>query len=376
MHASLGLANCDKRQNGRRTKRAPMALDDPLPLPAQTQIWRIAAQAATIGIFIILFFVALDLARGILLPSVSAFVVTMLLGPLSAKADRHGVPQLATAIVLWVLVIVVVYGLIVALSTPVVAWVGKAPDIGASFQQKLSLLEGPLRALRDMRNALLPADAGKGLGIDLIAIVQPAVGIVTPALSQMFIFFGVLFFMLLARNHFRQLAVAFFRKRESRLRMLKIMNDVEYNLTGYLSVVAVINMGVGVGGGIIAWATGLPDPLAWGVLAFVLNFIPYIGALIMEIGMFLVGLVTFPSLTHALIAPAAFIVMAVAEGHFITPSVLGRKFTLSPLTVFFSLVFWTWLWGPIGAFLSVPLLIIATVTALHLFPKQVPELPG
>jgi predicted PurR-regulated permease PerM len=182
--------------------------------------------------------------------------------------------------------------------------------------------------------------------------------------------------MLLGRSELRRVAVAFFDEREARLRMLKIMNDVEHNLTGYLSVVAIINIAVGICGGVAAWVAGLPDPVAWAVLAFILNFIPYIGALIMEAGLFMVGLVTFPTLTHALLAPLLFLGLATLEGHFITPSIMGRKFTLNPLTVFLSLVFWTWLWGPVGAFLAVPLLVMALVAVGHIFPKDEPELPA
>ncbi len=125
----------------------------------------------------------------------------------------------------------------------------------------------------------------------------------------------------------------------------------------------------------IAWAVGLPDPIAWGVLGFVLNYIPYIGAAIMELGMFLVGLVAFPALLTAFIAPALYLGMALFEGQFLTPSVVGRRFTLNPLTVFLSLVFWAWLWGPVGAFLAVPLLIMGLVVVAHLFPKDELDLP-
>jgi len=139
--------------------------------------------------------------------------------------------------------------------------------------------------------------------------------------------------------------------------------------------VTLINVGVGLCGGFAAWVTGLPDPVAWVVLGFILNFIPYIGALMMEAALLMVGLVTFPTLAHALVAPLIFLALATLEGHFITPGIMGRHLTLNPLTVFLSLVFWTWLWGPVGAFLAVPLLIVAQVVFGHLFPEDDPELP-
>jgi predicted PurR-regulated permease PerM len=362
---------------GRDRSEAKFALSvsDPKPVTEVGRIWRTAAQSATIGMFVILFVVALSLARPVLLPVASAFIVTMMLGPLSARAERYRVPSLITAIVLWLLVILVCYGVIVLLAAPVVDWIGKAPDIGRNIQEKLRVLERPLSVLQELRDALLPSDKKESLGVDIMAFIQPAVLIVTPAIGQILIFFGSLFFMLLGRTQLRRVLIVFFDEREARLRMIKIMNDIEHNLTGYLSVVTLINMGVGLCGGFAAWVTGLPDPVAWAVLAFILNFIPYIGALMMEAALLMVGLATFTTLAHALVAPLIFLALATLEGHFLTPGIMGKRLTLNPLTVFLSLVFWTWLWGPVGAFLAVPLLIVALVVIGHLFPENEPELP-
>jgi predicted PurR-regulated permease PerM len=368
-----------ERSDGDRRARAArfaLAVSDPQPVAEVARFWRTAAQSATIGMFVIILVVALNLARPVLLPVASAFVVTMMLGPLSARAERYRIPSLLSAIVLWLLVIAVFYGVIVLLASPVVDWIGKAPDIGRNIQEKLRVLDRPLSALQEMRDALLPSDKRGSLGVDIMTFVQPAVLIVTPAVGQILIFFGTLFFMLLGRSELRRVLVIFFDEREARLRTLKIMNDIENNLTGYLSIVAVINIAVGLCGGAAAWVAGLPDPVAWAVLGFLLNFIPYIGALIMEVALFMVGLVTFTTLTHALIAPLLFLALATLEGHFVTPGIMGRRFTLNPLTVFLSLVFWTWLWGPVGAFLAVPLLIMALVVIDHLFPEDGGELPA
>jgi predicted PurR-regulated permease PerM len=365
-----------KPNNGRKARRQfALEIEDAQPPSLMPHAWRSGAQAATVGIFTILFFVALSLAKAIILPLTAAFVVTLMLSPLSERADFYRVPQWLTALVLWLAAVAVAFGVVDLVSAPVIDWVHKAPDIGRSIQDKLQVLARPLSGLREIRDALLPAQSDKGVNVDVVAIVQQTVLIASPALGQILIFFVTLFFMLLGRRRLRHLVVRFFTHHEVRLRSLRIMNDIESNLTGYLSVMAIINAGVGVGAGIIAAVVGLPSPVAWGVLGFVLNFIPYIGAGIMELGMFLVGLVTFPSLTYAFIAPLLYILMGLVEGQFLTPSILGRQFTLNPLTVFISLVFWAWLWGPAGAFLAVPLLIIGMVAVAHLFPKHEPDLP-
>lgn len=359
-----------------RRPQAELGVNDPQPISEVSRVWRTTSQVATIGIFVILLIAALEFARPLLLPVVSAFVVTMMLGPLSARADRAGIPSLFTAIVLWVLVIAVCYGVIVLLAGPAIDWIGKAPEIGKSIQDKLRVLDRPWAMMQDLRKALMGDDGKSGVGVDIAAFVAPVFSIVTPAIGEVFIFFGTLFFMLIGRTKLRRVTVALFEDRDARLRTLKIMNDIEHNLTGYLSMVAVINIAVGAAAGVIAWAVGLPDPVAWAVLAFILNFLPYIGALMMEAALFLVGLVTFPTLTHALAAPLLFLLFATLEGHFITPALIGRRLTLNPLTVFLSLVFWSWLWGPVGAFLAVPLLIMGLVAVNHLFPgDEQPALP-
>lgn len=373
--AVKGAARVDTRQ-ATKERRFLLAINDPKPIAHVSTVWRTASQAAAIGIFIILFVAALDLARAMLLPATSAFVIGLMLGPLSARAKAYGIPSLITAIVLWLLVVVVFYGVIILLSAPALDWIGKAPEIGRIIKEKLQVLEQPLSALQDLRNAILPRGEDSRFGFDIANFVQPALIVVTPAIGQIFIFFGTLFFFLLGRARLRHVLVILFENHDSRLRTLKIINDVERNLTNYLSVVAVINFVVGLGACLIAYFIGLPNPIAWGVLAFILNFIPYIGALIMEAVLLAVGLVTFPTLIQALIAPVLYFGFTTLEGHFITPSIMGRRLALNPLTVFLALIFWTWLWGPIGAFLAVPLLIVALVAINHLFPQEERVLPG
>lgn len=373
--AVKGAARVDIRQ-ATKERRFLLAINDPKPIAHVSTVWRTVSQAAAIGIFIILFVAALDLARAMLLPATSAFVIGLMLGPLSARAKAYGIPSLITAIVLWLLVVVVFYGVIILLSAPALDWIGKAPEIGRIIKEKLQVLEQPLSALQDLRNAILPQGENSRFGFDIANFVQPALIVVTPAIGQIFIFFGTLFFFLLGRARLRHVIVILFENHDSRLRTLKIINDVERNLTNYLSVVAVINFVVGLGACLIAYFIGLPNPIAWGVLAFILNFIPYIGALIMEVVLLAVGLVTFPTLIQALIAPVLYFGFTTLEGHFITPSIMGRRLALNPLTVFLALIFWTWLWGPIGAFLAVPLLIVALVAINHLFPQEERVLPG
>jgi predicted PurR-regulated permease PerM len=137
-----------------------------------------------------------------------------------------------------------------------------------------------------------------------------------------------------------------------------------------------INLALGAVTTAMLYLVGFPNPMTFGLLAVLLNYVPYIGPAIVAIVLLCVGLVAMPSLGHAALAPALFVAITTVEGHFITPSLIGRRLTLSPFVVFLSLAFWTWLWGPIGAFLAVPLLIVSLVVLGHLLPRAETTLPG
>src|SRR4029077_1887022 len=144
-------------------------------------------------------------------------------------------------------------------------------------------------------------------------------------------------------------------------RALRVLNEIESSLTRYVAVVSVVNLGLGFVTAAIAYVAGLPSPALWGVVAFLLNYIPYVGPAIVAVILLVLGLISLPTLTAALAAPAVFVGLATIEGHVITPSLVGRQLTLSPLALFLSLAFWTWLWGPLGTFLATPILIAAAI---------------
>jgi predicted PurR-regulated permease PerM len=121
--------------------------------------------------------------------------------------------------------------------------------------------------------------------------------------------------------------------------------------------------------------TGMPNPAGLGALAATLNYIPIIGPVATFAVLVVVGLVAFPTLTGGLMAPLLFGVFTFLEGHFITPTIIGRKLELNALAVLLTLAFWTWLWGPMGGFLSSPLLIVALILKEHLMPVETPQLP-
>jgi len=166
-----------------------------------------------------------------------------------------------------------------------------------------------------------------------------------------------------------------FGDRPSRLRTLRILNEIEEHLGGYLLTVTMINAGLGIVTGIVCALAGMPNPAGLGALTATLNYIPIIGPVAMFVVLVVVGLVAFPTLDAAMVAPIAFAGITFLEGHFITPTIIGRRLALNALAVLLALAFWTWLWGPMGGFLSSPLLIVALILKEHFMPVEAPNLP-
>jgi predicted PurR-regulated permease PerM len=272
--------------------------------------------------------------------------------------------------------------LLVLLTTPVAYWLGRATEVGGLIKQKLATMTQPLALLEELQKALNAIGAGGGVGQPALKVEQQSASVVTtifsiltPAVSQFILFIGALVFYLVYQKKLRSTAVYFLKEREARLTTLRTLSDIDDNMTTYFGTFTIVNICLGLATVCLTWLVGLPNPLLWGVLAAVLNYIPYIGPAIVVGTLGVVGLLTYPTLSEALIAPLAYLAMATVEGHFLTPALMGRRLELNPFAVFLAIAFCTWLWGPVGAFLAVPLLMALTVALGHAFSDEKPDLP-
>lgn len=357
----------------RPEQRHSLVISDPEPPRSPGGPMASLARLATVGIFLLLFGAFLYLGRTILLPIVSAAVIALTLAPVVKLAKRHGISPWITALLIVVCALGVLSLAVTAMAVPITEWIGRAPEIWASIKEKFAVLEGPLAAARQLQTALFGTPAASEISAS--SVVLPVMAFVTPAAGELLLFFVALIFLLAGQFELRAQLFSLFTERDAKLRFLKIMNDIERNLTGYLLMVTIINAVLGVIVALGAFALGFPNPVVAGVLAALLNYVPYIGPAVMVVILFGVGLVTFPSLGHALVAPIGFVALATAEGNFITPTIIGHRVTLSPLLILLALAFWMWMWGPIGAFLAAPLSIIGLVVFNHLYPTDDGKLP-
>jgi predicted PurR-regulated permease PerM len=342
-------------------------------LPAITR--PVVVDTCIAGLFLIAVGAVLFIGKSLFMPLVAALVVGTTLSPAASWLQTRGIPRsLGTALIVagTMGLVVVIIGLITA---PLPALIDRLPEISIEIKQKLSGLERLLAGIRRLEEAVTGTTLASDFRFPRIEWMQPTLEFVTPTIAEFVLFLVTLLLFVGSWPDVRRRLILSVDDRENRLRTMKILNSVEVRLGGYLGLVSIINLGVGLCTGLIALITGNPNPAGLAALAATLNFIPIIGPVAMFIVLLAVGLVSFPTLSAALLAPALFAGMTFVEGHFLTPAIIGRRLQLNALAVFVALAFWTWMWGPMGAFLASPILIVLIILKEHLFPDDTPQLP-
>jgi predicted PurR-regulated permease PerM len=342
--------------------------------------WARASHVALLGLFVISVLWCTYVASPVIVPVLLAWVIATMVLPVVTWLHRHKVPRVVAAVVVTLTLLAIIVGLLLFLSTPLTFWLGRANELSALIKQKLQTMNQPLAVLDEARKALNAVAAGSGqpalkVEQESATVVTTLFAVLTPAVSQFILFIGALVFYLVYQTRLRNTAVLLFGDRETRLMLLRILNEVDENMTKYFGTFTLVNVCLGTATVLLTWAVGLPNPLLWGVLAGVLNYVPYIGPAIVTATLAVVGLLTYPTLGEALVAPLVFIGIVTIEGHFLTPAFMGRRLELNPFGVFLAIAFCTWLLGPIGAFLAVPLLMALTVTLAYAFAEEKPDLP-
>ncbi|WP_407167216.1 AI-2E family transporter [Bradyrhizobium sp. ORS 111] len=328
-----------------------------------------------VALLVIAVVTVLDLARAFFLPITMAFVIGTMLSPAASFLERYRIPRPLGAVLIVIACAAAVAVLVGLISSPIVEWSSRLPELGAILKQKLHVFDRPLALWQELQSMIGGSETLPALQLPKFEWVQPTLEFLSPTFTEFLLFIATLILFIASWKDLRRALVMMFRERQARLRALRILNEVETHLGNYLLTVTMINTGVGIVTGAICAMTGMPRPAGLGALAATLNFIPIIGPVATFVVLVTVGIIALPSIGAGLIAPACFTVVTFLEGHFITPTIVGRRLSLNALAVFLSLAFWTWLWGPMGAFLSSPLLIVGLIVKEHLMPVNSSQLP-
>ena len=320
-----------------------------------------------IGLFLAMPFV-LSIGSVVFLPLVAAVIVTIILSPLADKLATWLPNFLASLLALLAffailaLALTAVFGPAATLYDEVPAMVSQ---VGEHFSQ-LQITFAWVGQINDQLNAVFGSKDGQQVVLASPTMLEQLAFATPTVLLEFLLTFMLAFFMIEARVRLRRRLTLERQQVGSSLKAARAIREVQDRVAAYILTVGLINVGVGIVVGLGAWIMGLDAPIMWGGLAALLNFVPYVGPLVMVVLLGLFGLGSADTLLVGLIPAAAYMALHTVEANVITPSVLGARFTMNPVLILLALSYFGWIWGVAGALLSVPILLTLTALADHL----------
>jgi predicted PurR-regulated permease PerM len=308
--------------------------------------------------------------RHVFVPLALSAVFTALLRPVVRMLERMKVPTSLGASLVMLASLAVLAGAVLAFAGPVQTFIQDAPRTLESAREKLGPLAGKNGPLAEVLPAV-PTDSARGGGAQgsggkengggAPGVAGRIFGATTTVMIGFLEVLLLVWFLLASGTMFQSKLLKVLPLPWEKRAALDVLDQTESVVSGYLLVTMLINLAQGAAVALAMWALGMPTPVLWGMLTVVAEFIPYLGGLFMTIMLAAVGLATFSSLGHALLAPGAYQVLNILQNNLASPLAYGRKLRLNPVAVLVGvMIFWA-LWGIPGAFLAVPIVATAKV---------------
>jgi predicted PurR-regulated permease PerM len=366
---------------GEPLEDAVAAIRDATPAatrPLDTEDMPLPTEPRTIflgGLFLLALLAALYVASPIVLPVVLAIVLKLLLQPLVRLSDRLGVPHGLSAVLAILLLALSLAALASGIAGPAASWAGKLPEAIPQIQQRLAFLAQPI-ATAEWMIGQLEGIAGGGPGVPQAPsahsfnVMGALFSGTTTVAAGLFTTLVVLFYLLVSGETFLRRFVEILPGFAEKRRAVEITLDIERNISAYLITVTLINAVVGVLTLLVMWAFGVANPLLWGFVAFVVNFVPILGPMVALVIFLMASVLSLSVTWWALLPVGLYFLIHVVEGELVTPMLMARRFTINPVAVILALLFWYWMWGVPGAILAVPMLAITKIVCDDIRPLR------
>lgn len=320
-----------------------------------------------IGLFLALPFV-LSIGSVVFLPLTTAIILSILLSPLADRLSGWGVPNLLASMMSLILFFAIVLLAFAVILQPAIALFEELPRLAEQVAQRFAELRDQFAWLAAANERFAEIVGNTGANEVVLAgpsmLQQLAIGAPSVFLEVLLTFL-MAFFMVEARMRLRRNLLFGRTSFGTSIKAARVLREVQDRVASYILTVAWINLGVGIVVGTGAWLLGVDAPLMWGGLATLLNFIPYIGPLVMTGVLALFGVGTSETILLGLIPAAAYLALHTVEANVITPSILGARFTMNPVMILIAFSYFSWIWGVFGALLSVPILLMLTAFFDH-----------
>ena len=317
-------------------------------------------------IFFLLFLTIVHTASDLFIPVVLAFILKLVFQPMQRFLEKLRFPRILAALAVVGMLIGGTAGLTIVLSGPSSIWAERLTDSLPQLQARLSPLSAPVTSAQKIMVNAESITQGAGPKVMPVAVegtrLSDRVFIGTRAFfSAVFTTVLLLFFLLAAGDTFLRRLVEILPRFQDKRQAVDISQQIEHDISMYLLTITLMNAAVGILTGLVMAGCGREDAMLWGTLAFLLNYVPIIGPLTGFAIFFLVGLSLDHSLGDALLPAGLYFAIHISESMLITPLLLAKRFTLNPVLVVLSLIFWYWMWGFAGAILAMPMLAVVKI---------------
>src|SRR6266516_2910357 len=358
----------DERQSEKVSSRARLRIRDLLHWPFDVR------SIALTGLFILAVFYTIYFMRSVLLPIVLALLLSYLLRPIARGLVQLKIPLPVSAAFILIGLLAVVGCGISALATPAVGWIQKAPQGLTELQHKLLPVKRSVaqvsQATSEIEKLATTNAETKTVEVKRHPITETFFMRTPEFIASAVLLSILLYFLLVYDQVFIAKLVKLLPTLSDKKTAVGIAHDIESQVSRYLFTITVINACLGLAVGTAVGLLGLRNPVMWGVMVALLNFVPYLGALTGIICMTIGAALSFDSLEYALLFPTVYLAFGTLEGSFITPWVMGRSLTLNPVIILLSLTFWGWMWGIVGIILAVPILAAFKIVCAHIKPME------
>ena len=326
---------------------------------------------AITGLFVLAVLYTVYFTRAILLPIVLAVLLDFLLSPLIRGLKRLRIKEPVGAVLVILVFLGALGGGVYSLAEPAQAWMARAPESLKLLQTRLRVVRRPVEQVTRTAEQVEAATEVRKSGPPEVIIRGPRLSDRLFGSTQLFVagaleMLVLLYFLLAVGDLFLQKLIRVLPQFKDKKMAVAIARETEASISTYLFTVTLVNLTLGTVVTLVMLAVGMPNPMLWGTLAALAEFIPYLGSTALLATLTLAGLVTFPNLGHALLVPGSYLAVNVVQANFISPVVLGRRLTLNPVAILVGLIFWWWIWGVAGAFIAVPLLATFKIFCDHI----------
>jgi predicted PurR-regulated permease PerM len=344
---------------------------DEMPLPSDPKAIFLG------GLFILSALAAAYVASEIIVPLIFAILLRLMLQPAQRFLILLRIPQTIAALLLIIALLAAITGLGAAVSGPARTWAAKLPEGVPRLQERLSFMRAPVALVQKVQKQV--EDFGSAAPTDAALAnapqAAPGASLLTQLLtgtrnfaSAFFTTVLFLYFLLASGDTFLLRLVEILPRFAAKRQAVEITNQIQSDVSAYLVIITLMNAALGATMALAAWLAGLGDPILWGTVAFLLNYVPILGPALAFSLFLLAGLLTVEPLWQALLPAGLYLGLHVIEGETLTPNLLARRFTLNPVLVIVALVFWYWMWGIPGAILAMPMLAIVKIVCDRIRP--------